>query len=69
MSLPTLEMWTGTPIPARLRATATTRSRGLMIMHDGELRAVTYDDTLRRHDGRWLISLRTITPLHPASGA
>ena len=34
-----------------------------MIMHDGELRAVTYDDTFRRHDGRWLISHRVITPI------
>ncbi|GAB2579660.1 nuclear transport factor 2 family protein [Microlunatus antarcticus] len=53
----------------RDEGTAAVRSRGLMIMHDGELRAVTYDDTFRHHEGRWLIGLRVITPLHPASEA
>ena len=60
---------TNVVVEERDEATAATRSRGLMIMHDGELRAVTYDDTLRRHDGRWLISHRLITPLHPAAAA
>ncbi|GGF19467.1 nuclear transport factor 2 family protein [Subtercola lobariae] len=37
-------------------------SKGLMIMADGSPHAVTYADTLRRHDGRWRISRRVITP-------
>jgi 3-phenylpropionate/cinnamic acid dioxygenase small subunit len=64
---PTAHFVTNVVIDERDGGTAGARSRGLMIMHDGELRAVTYDDTLRRHDGRWLISLRMITPLHPSS--
>ncbi len=43
--------------------TASARSRCLMIMHDGSLHAVDYADELRRHDGRWLISRRLITPI------
>ena len=58
---------TNVVIDDRDGGTAGSRSRGLMIMHDGELRAVTYDDTFRRRDGRWLISHRVITPLRPAS--
>ncbi|WP_213815518.1 nuclear transport factor 2 family protein [Glaciihabitans sp. dw_435] len=37
-------------------------SKGLMIMADGSPHAVTYADTLRRHDGHWRISHRIITP-------
>lgn len=37
-------------------------SKALMIMADGSPHAVTYADTLRRHDGRWRISHRIITP-------
>ena len=64
---PTAHFVTNVVIDGRAGGTAGARSRGLMIMHDGELRAVTYDDTLRRHEGQWLISLRVITPLHPSS--
>jgi hypothetical protein len=42
--------------------TAGARSKGLMIMADGALQAVTHDDVLRRHDGEWRISRRIITP-------
>lgn len=41
---------------------ATARSKGLMIMADGQPHAVNYDDVLRRHNGGWRISRRTITP-------
>jgi len=64
---PTAHFVTNVLIDERDGGTASARSRGLMIMHDGALRAVTYDDTFRRHGGRWLISHRLITPLHPAS--
>jgi hypothetical protein len=66
---PVAHFVTNVVIDERDEGTAATRSRGLMIMHDGELRAVTYDDTLRRHEGRWLIGHRVITPLHPAPAA
>jgi hypothetical protein len=65
---PSAHFVTNVVIDERDGDTAGARSRGLMIMHDGDLRAVTYDDTFRRHDGRWLISHRAITPLHPSSG-
>ena len=41
---------------------ATARSKGLMIMADGQTLAVRHDDVLRHHDGMWRISRRTITP-------
>lgn len=43
--------------------TATARSKALMIMHDGATHGVVYDDSVVRHDGRWLISGRVISPL------
>jgi hypothetical protein len=46
---------------------ATARSKGLMIMADGHLRAVRHDDVLRHRDGAWRISRRTITPARPAA--
>jgi hypothetical protein len=42
---------------------ATVQSRGLMIMADGSVHAVSHDDILQRSDGRWRISRRVITPL------
>ena len=66
---PTAHFVTNVVIDERDEGPAGARSRGLMIMHDGELRAVTYDDTLRRHGGRWLIGRRVITPLHPSAHA
>lgn len=48
---------------------ASVRSRGLMIMADGAVHAVTYDDTLRRENGNWRIALRVITPLPARSAA
>ena len=41
---------------------ATARSKCLMIMSDGAVQSVTYDDTLRRLTGGWRISHRVITP-------
>jgi hypothetical protein len=43
---------------------ASVRSKGLMIMHDGALHAVVYDDTAALHEGRWLIASRVISPIH-----
>lgn len=48
-------------------STASVRSKGLMIMHDGAVHGVVYEDTLTRHEGRWLIASRVILPLRPAS--
>ncbi len=42
---------------------ATARSKGLLLMRDGTLESVIHLDTLRRHDGRWRISHRIISPL------
>ena len=42
---------------------ATAQSRGLMIMADGSVNAVSHDDVLHRRDGRWRISRRVITPV------
>ena len=44
-------------------ATASVRSKGLMIMHDGAVHGVVYDDTVTLHEGRWLIASRVILPL------
>jgi len=44
-------------------STATVRSKGLMIMHDGALHGVVYDDTVALHDSRWLIASRIISPM------
>ena len=41
---------------------ATALSKCLMIMDTGAVQGVTYDDTLRRHEGQWRISRRVITP-------
>ena len=43
-------------------ASATVRSKGLMLMADGSPHAVTYDDEVRRQDGGWRIARRVITP-------
>ena len=49
---------------------ATALSKGLMLMADGTLASVTHLDTLRRHDGRWRISRRVISPQRtPLGGA
>lgn len=47
-------------------ASASVRSKGLMIMHDGSTHGVVYDDTVTRHEGRWLIASRVILPVRPA---
>ena len=43
--------------------TATVQSRGLMVMADGTVHAVSHDDILQRSEGRWRISRRVISPL------
>ena len=48
-------------------STASVRSKGLMIMHDGAMHGVVYDDTVAVHEGRWLIASRVITPIHAAA--
>lgn len=48
-------------------STASVRSKGLMIMHDGALHAVVYDDVVALHEGRWLIASRVISPIHAAA--
>ena len=48
-------------------STASVRSKGLMIMHDGGLHGVVYDDTVALHEGRWLIASRVISPLRAAA--
>jgi len=46
---------------------ASVRSKGLMIMSDGRVHGVVYDDTVVVHEGRWLIASRVILPLRAAS--
>lgn len=48
-------------------STASVRSKGLMIMHDGALHAVVYDDTVALQKGRWLIASRVISPIRAAA--
>ena len=48
-------------------STASVRSKGLMIMHDGALHAVVYDDTVTQLEGRWLIASRVISPIRSAA--
>ena len=45
---------------------ASVRSKGLMIMHDGAVHGVVYDDTVALHDGRWLVASRVILPVRAA---
>ena len=47
-------------------STASVRSKGMMIMHDGGIHGVVYDDTVALHQGRWLIASRVITPIPAA---
>lgn len=49
-------------------STASVRSKGLMIMHDGAVHGVVYEDTVTRHEGRWLIAGRVVLPLRAAAG-
>jgi hypothetical protein len=48
-------------------STASVRSKGLMIMQDGALHAVVYDDVVALYEGRWLIASRVISPIGAAS--
>ena len=48
-------------------STASVRSKGLMIMHDGGVHGVVYDDTITLYEGRWLIASRVILPLRDAA--
>jgi len=44
-------------------STASVRSKGLMIMADGGVHGVVYDDTAILYEGRWLIASRVVLPL------
>jgi hypothetical protein len=48
-------------------STASVESKGLMIMHDGAVHAVVYDDTVALHEGQWLIASRVISPIRTAA--
>lgn len=50
-------------------STVSVRSKGLMIMHDGAVHGVVYDDTVTVHEGRWLIASRVILPLRATAGS
>lgn len=47
----------------------TATSKGLMIMRDGSLHAVSHQDSLDQRDGRWRINRRVITPATSPSAA
>lgn len=47
-------------------STVSVRSKGLMIMSDGGVHGVVYDDTVALHEGHWLIASRVILPLRAA---
>jgi hypothetical protein len=53
---------TNTILTSTREGEATALSKCLMIMATGTIQGVTYDDTLRRYQGQWLISRRVITP-------
>ena len=59
---------TNTVITESSEATVSVRSKGLMIMDDGAVHAVVYDDTVVLHEGRWLIAGRVILPIRAAVG-
>ena len=63
---PVAHFLTNVVITSTAKDEATARSKGLMIMADGQPLAVNHDDVLRRHDGAWRISRRTITPSRQA---
>ncbi|WP_244256172.1 nuclear transport factor 2 family protein [Rathayibacter sp. VKM Ac-2760] len=44
---------------------AAVRSKGPMIMHDGSVHGVVYDDTIALHEGLWLIASRSSLPFAP----
>ena len=49
-------------------STASVRSKALMIMSDGGVHAVVYDDTVILDEGRWLIASRVILPVRGTAG-
>jgi hypothetical protein len=59
---------TNTVINESSEATVSVKSKGLMIMNDGAVHAVVYDDTVALHEGRWLIAGRVILPIRAAVG-
>lgn len=54
-------------ITATGEASASVRSKGLMVMHDGSVHGVVYDDEVALYEGRWLIASRVILPVRPAA--
>ena len=59
---------TNTVITESSEATVSVKSKALMIMHDGAVHGVVYDDTVALHEGRWLIAGRVILPIRAAVG-
>jgi hypothetical protein len=45
---------------------ASARSKALMIMQDGSVHGVVYDDAVTMREGRWLIAGRVILPIRAA---
>lgn len=59
---------TNTVITESSDSAASVRSKGLMIMNDGAVHGVVYDDTVIRDGDRWLIASRVILPIRAAAG-
>ncbi len=59
---------TNTVITETSEAVASVKSKGLMIMNDGAVHGVVYDDTVVLREGRWLIAGRVILPIRAAVG-
>ena len=57
---------TNTVITESSETAASVKSKCLMIMADGSVHGVVYDDTIVLHDGRWLITARVILPIRAA---
>lgn len=58
---------TNTVITETDDSAASVRSKGLMIMHDGAVHGVVYDDAVALREGRWLIASRVILPIRTSA--
>lgn len=65
---PLSHLVTNTVITETSDTAASVRSKGLMIMNDGSVHGVVYDDTVALDEGRWLIASRVILPIRAAAG-
>lgn len=66
---PLSHVTTNTVITETGDASASVRSKALMIMRDGFVHGAVYDDTVTLHEGRWLIAGRVILPIRAAAGS